>query len=313
MATRIAWWLNLDAAFELEQAGRYTPSPRVSERARELVPRMGTLVLPEDVVLDGSLGKQDLPHFQGLAFCNTPAALAALASLGFEPPPAPHVDVLRALTRRAFCARLGQTLPRAAYVTSLAELKAHIDTPCFTNEWLLKRDFSFAARERRRIRGRNLDASTLGFAKRSFALGQGLQVEPWLRRAADFAQHGYVCPGGAVLLSDPLLQHCDLRGAWQASEPLPSGLLEDSERAALRHATWQAGEALAEAGYIGPFGVDAFRYWGENGQHAFQPRSEINVRFSMGYPRALLERALSGSRADPHAQAATEEPAAHKV
>jgi hypothetical protein len=313
MATRIAWWLNLDAAFELEQAGRYTPSPRVSERARELVPRMGTLILPEDVVLDGSLGKQELPQCVGLAFCNTPTALAALASLGFEPPPAPPVSVLRALTRRAFCARLGQTLPGAAYVESLLELAAHIDTACFTGEWLLKRDFSFAARERRRIRGGTLDASTLGFAKRSFALGQGLQVEPYVRRAADFAQHGYVCPGGAVLLSDPLLQHCDLRGTWQASEPLPPSALEDGERAALRQATWQAGEALREAGYVGPFGVDAFRYWAEDGHLAFQPRSEINVRFSMGYPRALLERALSGSRADPLAQAAAEEPGARKM
>jgi CheY-like chemotaxis protein len=81
MATRIAWWLNFDAPLELEQAGRYTPSPRVSERARQLVARMRTLVSRQDVILDGSLGAKDLPGFIGLAFCCTPSAREALTHL----------------------------------------------------------------------------------------------------------------------------------------------------------------------------------------------------------------------------------------
>jgi hypothetical protein len=219
--------------------------------------------------------------------------LSALSALGFASPTAPAAAVLRELTRRAFCARLGQTLPGAAYVESLAALQACIDRPSFSGEWLLKRDFSFAGRERRRVRGNTLDSSTLGFAKRSFALGQGLQVEPYVQRKADFAQHGYVAAHGSLLLAEPLLQHCDVRGVWQASEALPLNALSESERALLRQATEEAGEALHNAGYVGPYGLDAFRYQGEHGLSAFQPRSEVNVRFSMGYPRALLDRALA--------------------
>jgi hypothetical protein len=37
--------------------------------------------------------------------------------------------------------------------------------------------------------------------------------------------------------------------------------------------------ALHDAGYFGPFGVDAFTYSGG----LFQPRSEINARYSMGF------------------------------
>jgi hypothetical protein len=270
----------------------------VSERARALVARMRTLLAPEDVILDGSLGADDLPGFIGLAFCCTPSAREALMALGFAPTVLP-VELLRALTRRAFAARLGQTLPGAGYVDTLSELEAHIQKPCFTGEWLLKRDFSFAARERRRVRGNTLDTSTLGFARRSFALGQGLQVEPYVQRTVDFAQHGYVTARGALVLGEPLLQHCDARGVWQASEPLPSALLQPAEREALRHASWEAGEALRKEGYVGPFGVDAFRYWDEHGLLAFQPRSEVNVRFSMGYPRPLLERALAVEEPDP--------------
>jgi hypothetical protein len=298
MATRIAWWLNFDAAFELEEAERYTEDPRVIERAHTLISRMHSLVQPHDVVLDGQLRAQDLPGFVGLAFCSTPSALRALELRGFARPPALSLGQLRALTRRAFAARLGQTLPGAAYVESLAELEGCIARPCLGGEWLLKRDFSFAGRERRRVRGGALDVSTLGFAKRSFARAQGLQVEPYVQREADFAQHGYVAATQAVLLGDPLLQHCDERGVWQSTESLPSAALADEERAELLRATREAGEALRSAGYIGPFGVDAFRYQGERGLPAFQPRSEVNVRFSMGYPRALLERALAADRPD---------------
>jgi hypothetical protein len=43
--------------------------------------------------------------------------------------------------------------------------------------------------------------------------------------------------------------------------------------------TQRVGARLHAAGYFGPFGVDAFIYEG-----GFQPRSEINARFSMGFP-----------------------------
>jgi hypothetical protein len=137
-----------------------------------------------------------------------------------------------------------------------------------------------------------LDASSLGFARRSFALGQGLQVEPWCQRTHDFALHGYVFRSGKLLLGQPLAQHTDEQGSWLLSSALPEGALTDPERAALQHATREAGRALAAAGYFGPYGCDAFRYLDVDGEPAFQPRSEINARFSMGYPRGLLEAAL---------------------
>jgi hypothetical protein len=257
---------------------------------------MSTLLRPDDIVLEGTLHARELPGFVALPFCPTPSALAALTRLGFATPPAPSLVTLRMLSRRAFAAGLGQTLPDAAYVTSLSELESHVARPCFSGEWLLKRDFSFAARERRRVRGGVLDVSTLGFAKRSFARGEGLQVEPFVQRSADFAQHGYLATQGDLLLGEPMLQLCDERGVWQSSEPMPPAGLAHAEREALTQAARVAADALCEAGYRGPFGVDAFRYRDALGAQAFQPRSEVNVRFTMGYPRALLERALALDR-----------------
>jgi hypothetical protein len=292
MATRIAWWLNLDANLELEEPARYRRRPELEARMRALAGRLTTLLHPDDVLLDGARDARALGAQRALAFCPTPSAARALSELGLPPPASPPLAVLRAVTRRSFAAALGQTLPGARYVRDMDELEAGVSEPSISGEWLLKRDFSFAGRERRRARGGELDASTAGFARRSFARGQGLQLEPCVQRDADFAQHGYILPNGELLAGPALLQRCDERGVWQASTPLPAGALSESEAAALLASLRRAGAALHESGYFGPFGVDAFRYR-HGDQLAFQPRSEINPRFTMGYPRALLERALA--------------------
>ena len=95
------------------------------------------------------------------------------------------------------------------------------------------------------------------------------------------------------MLSEPSGQACDARGVWLHSHDLQADELAPREREALFESARAAGTALAAAGYFGPFGVDAFRYEDPERGRCFQPRSEINARFSMGYPRALFERALT--------------------
>jgi hypothetical protein len=68
--------------------------------------------------------------------------------------------------------------------------------------------------------------------------------------------------------------------------------LHDDEYGALVGELRRVGTALTNAGYFGPFGIDGFRYVGPEGQDAFNPRCEVNPRFTMGYPRALLLRGL---------------------
>lgn len=295
MATRIAWWLNLDAGLELAQPVRYVRSRAMEARLRALAPQLRLLLDADDVILDGSQHAAELGECVPLTFCPTPSALEALRALGFGPPSAPTLALLRKLTRRAFAASLGQPLPGARYVESMAELENLLrERSSFSGEWLIKRDFSFAGRERRRVRNGQLDLPTAGFVERSFTAGEGLQVEPYVERLGDFARHGFVLPGTGELLRGPVLaQTCDARGVWQGSTPAAPSALSDAESSALEQALEEAGQALAREGYHGPFGIDAFRYRDARGDPAFQPRSEINVRFSMGYPRGLLERALS--------------------
>jgi hypothetical protein len=49
--------------------------------------------------------------------------------------------------------------------------------------------------------------------------------------------------------------------------------------------------ALRQAGYTGPFGIDAWRYRRPDGKPAFQPLGEINARMTFGLvARALVDR-----------------------
>jgi len=290
MATRIAWWLNLDAGLELEAPEGYVRSDKLAGQMAGLATQMTSLLRDVDLLLTGDpVATRDA---LALAFCPTPSALAALTQLGFTAPAAPSLAVLRAVSCRSFATRLGQTLPHAAYVSSEEHLLEQLAQPCPTSEWLLKRDFAFAGRERRRVRGADLDVPTLGFVRRSFARGQGLQVEPLLARESDFAQHGYLLASGRLMVGPLMAQRCDERGVWKGSRIALDHELGLADREALAACVSDAGRALYAAGYFGPFGVDAFVYRTSGGDLAFQPRSEVNARFSMGYPRELLENAL---------------------
>lgn len=290
MATAIAWLLNLDAELELADPRRYRPSPALLQRIAALLPRLARLVSPIDGVLERDACTDCA---RALAFSPTPSALARITRAGFAPPRAPDVDLLARVNSRSFCAGLGQTLAGAGYVRSMEELSTVLTAARPERPYLLKRDFGFAGRERRRAYGPLLDTSTEGFARRAFSRGEGLQVEPLLGRTADFAQHGFVLQDGRLLLGAPASQECDAKGVWIRSRELVPGELDERERLALEASTLGSGKALSAAGYFGPFGVDAYRYDDPQHGRCFQPRSEINARFSMGYPRELLERALA--------------------
>jgi hypothetical protein len=291
MATRVAWLLNLDADEELAHGTRYHRPPALEARMAQLVPRMTMLIRPDDLILPSA---GPLPgDLTVLTFCPTPSALARLASLGAQTSFAVPYDLLRQVNARGFCAALGQTLPHASYVRDMEALEAAIRAPSPSGTFLLKRDFSFAGRERRQARGGELDASTRGFAARSFAKGEGMQVEPWLELAGDFALHGFLLAQGRWFTGPLVTQVCDTQGRWVESQLAAPDALTAPERTALELELDRVARALGDLGYVGPFGVDAYRYRDAHGALAFQPRSEINARFTMGYPRELLDRALA--------------------
>ena len=128
MATPTAWLMNLDADVELSAPRHYRPNKALEQRIDGLVARMGMLVAPGDRILDtsgsGSLAEPFAGPLRVLAFCPTPHALSRLRALGLElSVPAPSLEVLREANSRAFCARVGQTLPGASYLYDMENLQ----------------------------------------------------------------------------------------------------------------------------------------------------------------------------------------------
>jgi hypothetical protein len=253
MAARIAWVLNLDAELELAVPA-HTPSAGVREALRTYVPILAASLLEEgDVLVDGSSAP-------GLA---------------------------RGLAGRAFCASLGPTLPGAAFVTTWDEARAVLErAPEIGDGWRVKRAFGTSGRGQRVLRAGAIDVAEEGFVRAGLARG-GVRIEPNVRIETEYAIHGRISEDGDLRLGRLVVQRCDARGAWMSTEPADAPEIE----ARLCDEATAVARALHEAGYFGPFGIDAFTHRDREGTLVLQPRSEINARYTMGFAVGFNGRA----------------------
>ncbi|MGO8994626.1 MAG: hypothetical protein ACLQVI_15025 [Polyangiaceae bacterium] len=302
MAARFAWVLNLDADVELAAiasgaAGArsgYSPKRSVVDAMRALVPALAAALLdPEEDVLVDESPPLSARGLVGRAFCPTPRAVRLLRRAGAEPEPHPACEVLVRVNSRAFASSLGATLPGAAFVANEEEAHALLRTPPppeLALAWRVKRNFGMAGRGQRVLAASGPSEQDLAFVRAGLLEG-GVQIEPNVTVAEEFAVHGLVDAGGALTLGPVLGQRCDARGAWLSSERLAT----DRAPASLASEAESVAAALSAAGYFGPFGVDAYTYRVRSraGEDAIllQPRSEINARYTMGFAltRAELE------------------------
>jgi hypothetical protein len=274
MAARYAWVLNLDADLELAVAA-YTPKATVREAMGALVPVVAAHLLgPDDVLVDAASEPGSADGLVGRAFCPTPRAIAMLERAGAMPEPHPTIDVIRRVNSRAFCASLGQTLPDAELVTDESRALAKIARG---GPWRVKRLFGMSGKNQR-VTGLAAAEIDHGFVRAGIAEG-GVQIEPNVTIGEEYALHATLEEGGELTISGVYRQRCDARGAWLASEPF-AGPVQVALRLEVEGRL--VANALAGAGYFGPFGLDAFTYDGGR----LNPRSEINARYTMGFRRA---------------------------
>lgn len=288
-----AWFLNFDADDELADPSARTPSRASRDRARALAaePSVRALLAPGDVIVpDSSPDLVDRSGLEGRAWCPTPRALAALARFGATLPDAPSPAILRRVNHRRFSFDLGRALPRVRWARTRAEVLTALADPSPTGLWLMRRPFGFAGRGKLRVDPARRDAAIDRWIDASLARGDGLEIAPWVERLADFGLHGHLSREGALVLGEPTVQRCDDAGVWMESARATPGEIEAIERDALTDAARESARALLLAGYHGPFGVDAFRYRDERGEPRFEPRCEINARYSMGWSVGMGDR-----------------------
>lgn len=286
MATsRLAWVLNLDADLELGSKARYAPTKNVLTAMRPHVEALrASLMGPDDVLVDESTAPGSAKGRIGRAFSPTPRAIAMLLRAGAEPEPYADVSVLREVNGRAFCTSLGPTLEGGAFVTDLDDAVAKLgEPPPFADAWRIKRAYGMSGRGQRVVRGSvggTLANDDLAFLRAGLAEA-GVQIEPNVSIETEYGLHGLLARDGALKLGRIVRQICDPRGQWsrtELAENVPTSIATPFEEEVGR-----VGRALTTAGYFGPFGVDGFSYRDARGVTLFQPRSEINARYSMGF------------------------------
>jgi hypothetical protein len=279
MATRTAWVLNLDADLELAHGEGYTPSASVARNVAAFAERLrSSLVAADDVVIDGTEREGAARGLAGRAFCPTPRAIAMLVRAGAEPEPHPSFDVLRRVSSRAFAASLGQTMPKAAFVSNLDEAREILrGDPTPGTGWRIKRAYGMSGRFHRVVDRAPRDEDVAFLPK--WIDEAGVQIEPNVRIIREYALHGFIA-NGDVKLGALTEQRTDATGAWIATNRVRSAPREIAE--AIAREAEHAARALSNAGYFGPFNVDAFEWDG-----GFRARSEVNARYSMGFAAGM--------------------------
>ena len=299
-----AFVLNLDAEYELEAGKRYAPTRHVAQLVQRESQRLhGTLLGPHDVVVSeraleaGGPGIEAARGLRGVAWSPTPRALGLLARAGARVEAAPDVETLREVNARPFAAAVLASLEHDALAKSIVtqedQALAKLARPASLG-WLVRRTFGAAGRGRRRLYAGRPSEHELAWIRAGLRRGP-LVIEPWVVVTREYTRSGLVRRDGTVALSAPCLQETHSSGAWLSTERASRGAVSREDDAVLEEATARAGERLAQAGYFGPFGIDAFRYRARlGGGDVLQPMSEINARLTMDWSTAMLDTSELG-------------------
>jgi len=199
---------------------------------------------------------------------------------------------------RFFCLALAQTLdagaPGAYRVHSLAAWRRAV--AAIGGPWVAKARFAAAGRWRARGEA-HPSALAIRQVARLLARHGALVLEPWFTRAGDFGVVALARAGDpAVLAAHRLL--VDAAGGFCGIQTVArfAGIeawdtLAVCERRRLVTVVGAVGRALAACGYLGPFGIDAWRFRHPDGSLGFHALGEINARMTFGLvARAMIDR-----------------------
>jgi len=207
--------------------------------------------------------------------------------------PVPSPTVVAAVHHRAFYLHvaedLGVTLPGARMVESLPELERILGARDAPGAWVVKAPLSAAGRHRHL--GSSLDdPKARRTVERLFARHGPLLFEPWMDRVADFGVSALLTASGLRVVGVHG-QRVDAKGQFLGIDLEP--VLSPADRERLVSTTEAVAAELRRAGYLGPFGIDAWSYRNADGSIALHPLGEINARMTFGLVAwTLAERRL---------------------
>ena len=225
---------------------------------------------------------------------------------------APPLDVVRLANSREY------SVPReeppdddsdfATLCRTLGEVLACVERLPATTAWVIKANWSHAARERILGRGPMISNADIQWVKQRLARDGVVCWEPWLQREAEIGIQWSIPRGGPPQLVAITELLVDARGQYAGTRALARGIgfqpvmtaqhvpkndrLEAYPTKTLTLPEWAlpvaeatrpAVEDLAQRGYFGPVGIDAMRYIHPDWNFPrTRPLQDINARWTMG-------------------------------
>lgn len=117
-----------------------------------------------------------------------------------------------------------------------------------------------------------------------------LLFEPWMDRRGDFGLAALAGSEGETRIVGVHRQTVDQEGRFTGLVLSEEGLTTD-ELSTFEKVAGDVGRSLGREGYVGPFGLDAYRYRNAEGKIRFHPLGEINARMTVGLvARGLADR-----------------------
>lgn len=274
------------------------PSARVLSTASRMAVRLSFLSEPGDRLWLPMDDPPD-PAAEVLAWCETPQAAAlriaprpSAVPLALPLPellwrlPVADPSIVAEVHHRGFALRvareLGCALPGARMIESLVDLDLLLAERGASPAWVVKAPFSAAGRSRYIEREGPLlkDAKSRRTVENLFERHGRLLFEPWLDRIADWGCSALLTTEGVRIVGIHR-QRVDLKGQFAGIE-LETKDLPEGDRGRLEEVVHGVAGALRRAGYVGPFGVDAWHWRRPDGTVAFHPLGEINARMTFG-------------------------------
>lgn len=179
-------------------------------------------------------------------------------------------------------------------------------------DWVIKAEFSQAARNRILGRGRNIPEPNRRWLQKQFTNGGIVSVEPWVDRIAECGLQFEIAPpdtlhansaqaetgdsgaetgirfvGTTRLLNDP-------SGHYRGSVVTRDQTIDNAWEPAIRHG-FTVAKAAQHAGYFGPLGIDGMIYRGASGLNRLRFSHDLNARLTMGRIAISLRNWLDAS------------------
>ena len=194
--------------------------------------------------------------------------------------PRTSVANARKANDKVFChelqRKLGTQLPKSKIILHQDQLQELGEYP----SWVLKSRYGVAGRNRVLGRFKITEQQEVAIQK-LLQESEALILEPWLQRTQDYGVTGFLSPDRVWHTRVHTLK-VDGRGTFCGidtdQDAIDSAITEE-----LTKAFHQVGEILLQEDYVGPFGIDAFTYQGENGDTHIHPVTEINARMTFGH------------------------------